>query len=187
MSRRRRGWVTIHTLMSNKTVSHKPLEVQGTKPVPWLKEGCLSCRNKKVAMSRRRRGWVTIHTLMSNKTVSHKPLEVQGTKPVPWLIDPNTIVSHLCWSLSDVSGSQDVFLVQHPSELKVGDVCPLCVQWRVDTEVLKHSHDGFSNMVVTHEEEAAKTQHVSIKEDLVVRALVHNKKVVRKEERPRSV
>ncbi|KAF2603491.1 hypothetical protein F2Q70_00028028 [Brassica cretica] len=36
MSRRRRGWVTIHTLMSNKTVSHKPLEVQGTKPVPWL-------------------------------------------------------------------------------------------------------------------------------------------------------
>ncbi|KAF3541121.1 hypothetical protein F2Q69_00018206 [Brassica cretica] len=36
MSGRRRGWVTIHTLMSNKTVSHKPLEVQGTKPVPWL-------------------------------------------------------------------------------------------------------------------------------------------------------
>ncbi|KAF3541120.1 hypothetical protein F2Q69_00018205 [Brassica cretica] len=89
-------------------------------------------------MSGRRRGWVTIHTLMSNKTVSHKPLEVQGTKPVPWLIDPNTIVSHLCWSLSDASGSQDVFLVHHPSELKVGDVCPLCVQWRVDTRVVMH-------------------------------------------------
>lgn len=42
-------------------------------------------------------------------------------------------------------------------------------------------------MVVTHEEEAAKTQLVSIKEDLVVRALDHNKKVVRKGERPRSV
>ena len=37
-------------------------------------------------------------------------------------------------------------------------------------------------MVVTHEEEAAKTQLVSIKEDLVVRALDHNKKVVRKGE-----
>ncbi|KAF3498189.1 hypothetical protein DY000_02054506 [Brassica cretica] len=35
---------------------------------------------------------------------------------------------------------------------------------------------SFSNMVVTHEEEAAKTQLVSIKEDLVVRALDHNKK-----------
>ncbi|KAG2240872.1 hypothetical protein Bca52824_090444 [Brassica carinata] len=34
-------------------------------------------------------------------------------------------------------------------------------------------------MVVTHEEEAAKTQLVSIKEDLVVRALDHNKKAVR--------
>ena len=42
-------------------------------------------------------------------------------------------------------------------------------------------------MVVTHEEEAAKTQLVSIKEDLVVRALDHTKKVVRKGERPRSV
>ena len=48
-------------------------------------------------------------------------------------------------------------------------------------------HEGFSNMVVTHEEEAAKNQLVSIKEDLVVRALDHTKKVVRKGERPRSV
>ncbi|WZZ35053.1 hypothetical protein YC2023_018454 [Brassica napus] len=79
-------------------------------------------------MSRRRRGWVTIHTLMSNKTVSQKPLESEAS-----------------------------------------------------------CHEGFSNMVVTHEEEAAKTQLVSIKEDLVVRALDHNKKVVRKGERPRSV
>ena len=45
-----------------------------------------------------------------------------------------------------------------------------------------------SNKVATlEEEEAAKTQLVSIKEDLVVRALDHNKKVVRKGERPRSV
>lgn len=28
-------------------------------------------------------------------------------------IDPNAIVSYLCWSLSDVSGSQEVFLVHH--------------------------------------------------------------------------
>ncbi|KAG5384897.1 hypothetical protein IGI04_036367 [Brassica rapa subsp. trilocularis] len=55
---------------------------------------------------------------------------------VPWLIDPNTIVSYLCLSLSDVSGSQDVFLVHHPSELKVGDFCPLSVQWRVEKEVV---------------------------------------------------
>ncbi|KAF3579552.1 hypothetical protein DY000_02034650 [Brassica cretica] len=151
--------------------------------------------------------------------------------------------------------SQDVFLVHHPSELKVGDFCPLCVQWRVEKEVvMRHcelsagsegplqatEEEGairkvlqwcdwadqeailpsltcstwpslrgsvekasmileslvviqeeekisFSNMVVTHEEEAAKTQLVSIKKDLVVRALDHNKKVVRKGERPRSV
>ncbi|WZZ03323.1 hypothetical protein YC2023_089244 [Brassica napus] len=40
-------------------------------------------------------------------------------------------------------------------------------------------HEGFSNMVVTHEEEAAKTQLVSIKEDQPVRALDHNKKSTR--------
>ncbi|KAG5373899.1 hypothetical protein IGI04_042785, partial [Brassica rapa subsp. trilocularis] len=74
-------------------------------------------------MSRRRRGWVTIHTLMSNKTMSHKPLEVQGTKPVPWL-------------LSDVSGSQEVFLVHHPSELKEEDFAHCVEQWRVAKEVV---------------------------------------------------
>ncbi|WZZ64838.1 hypothetical protein YC2023_076208 [Brassica napus] len=78
-------------------------------------------------MSRRRRGWVTIHTLMSNKTVSQKA----------------------------IGGSRN-----QTGSLASEASC----------------HEGFSNMVVTHEEEAAKTQLVSIKEDLVVRALDHNKK-----------
>lgn len=60
------------------------------------------------------------------------------------------------------------------------------VRWLVSQTEASY-HEGFSNLVVTHEEEAIKTQLVSIKEDMVVRALDHNKKVVRKGERPRSV
>ncbi|KAL0854244.1 hypothetical protein Bca101_059396 [Brassica carinata] len=63
---------------------------------------------------------------------------------------------------------------------------PLELRWLV-LQSEASCHEGFSSMVVTHEEEAAKTQLVSIKEDQRVRALEHNRKVVGKGERPRSV
>ena len=48
-------------------------------------------------------------------------------------------MSYLCWSLSDVSGSQEVFLVHHPSELKEEDFAHCVEQWRVEKEeVMRH-------------------------------------------------
>ncbi|KAF2552972.1 hypothetical protein F2Q68_00034431 [Brassica cretica] len=40
-------------------------------------------------------------------------------------IDPNTLVSYLCWSLSGVSGSQEVFFAHHLSKTR-GRLGPLC-------------------------------------------------------------
>ncbi|KAL0805318.1 hypothetical protein Bca101_097809 [Brassica carinata] len=41
------------------------------------------------------------------------------------MIDPNTLVSYPCWSLSGVSGSQEVFLAHHLSKTR-GRLDPLC-------------------------------------------------------------
>ncbi|KAG5385437.1 hypothetical protein IGI04_036907 [Brassica rapa subsp. trilocularis] len=43
-----------------------------------------------------------------------------------------------CACLSDVSGSQEVFLVHHPSELKEEDFAHCVEQWRVEKEVVLH-------------------------------------------------
>ena len=45
-------------------------------------------------------------------------------------------MSYLCWSLSDVSGSQVVFLAHHSSELKEEDFAHCVEQWRVEKEVV---------------------------------------------------
>ena len=41
------------------------------------------------------------------------------------MIDPNTLVSYPCWSLSGVSGSQEVFFAHHLSKTR-GRLEPLC-------------------------------------------------------------
>ena len=97
-----------------------------------------------------------------------------------------------CWSLHDLRvlggysrrGADQLWSIMKDEEAITNAASR--VRWLV-LQSEASCHEGFSNMVVTHEEEAAKTQLVSIKEDLVVRALDHNKKVVRKGERPRSV
>ncbi|KAL0745480.1 hypothetical protein Bca101_102028 [Brassica carinata] len=165
--------------------------------------------------------------LMNLKQIESNALsDVMLVHTVKWLSYIEALDSCLNADLSDVSGSQEVFLVHHPSELKEEDFAHCVEQWRVEKEVvMRHwcvvslkltcklgpilnpslrrgvygvsrqesvqstlgcekmktlsvrllimklsiqACSCFSNMVVTHEEEAAKTQLVSIKEDLAV-------------------
>ena len=53
---------------------------------------------------------------------------------------------------------------------------PLELRWLV-LQSEASCHEGFSSMVVTHEEEAAKTQLVSIKEVQRVQALEFNRRL----------
>ena len=81
-----------------------------------------------------------------------------------------------CWSLHDLRvlggysrrGADQLWSIMKDEEAITNAASR--VRWLV-LQSEASCHEGFSNMVVTHEEEAAKTQLVSIKEDLVVRAL----------------
>ena len=85
-----------------------------------------------------------------------------------------------CWSLHDLRvlggysrrGADQLWSIMKDEEAITNAASR--VRWLV-LQSEASCHEGFSNMVVTHEEEAAKTQLVSIKEDLVVRALDHTK------------
>ncbi|WZZ03306.1 hypothetical protein YC2023_089227 [Brassica napus] len=128
--------------------------------------------------------------LISAQTKPLKTLPAKGGWRGVMNLKPKLLVQELITSgykkdeakrsrLSDVSGSQEVFLVHHPSELKEEDFAHCVEQWRVEKEVVMRHCNPFKlvpvrvsslrgsveaymiqeSLVVTlEEEEAAKTQ-----------------------------